>query len=79
MTIMEKCGCGAELTLSGVATIDAYVKHFDKWRKDHVHDFGPEPLAEPPLIHESGSSHERQLNEFGVTDRVPLGFQRLTD
>ena len=78
MSYIEKCSCGAEFSASESWTADAIRELAKMWRENHHHDFGPELAPEPPLIHESGSSHERQLNEFGVTDRVPLGFQRHT-
>ena len=73
----ELCSCGAELEITDVTgrSAEAIREAFTDWRDNHRHEFAP-ALAEPPLIVESGSSHERLGDEYPIQDRGPVGFQR---
>ena len=73
----ELCSCGAELEITDVTgwSAEAIREAFTDWRDNHRHEFAP-ALAEPPLIVESGSSHERLGDEYPIQDRGLVGFQR---
>ena len=73
----ELCSCGAELEITDVTgwSAEAIREAFTDWRDNHRHEFAP-AFAEPPLIHESGSSHERLGDEYPIQDRGLVGFQR---
>lgn len=82
MKFTEKCSCGAALKVALPHDIKGYSDWYRmledtaaKWRTSHVHEM-PEAEMEAPTISESGSSHERALNEYGVSDRAPMGFRR---
>ncbi len=74
----EVCSCGASFKYDRPAAItwDTTVaaELLREWRRDHRHEM-PEAEMEVPTVVESGSSHERQVNELGVTDRQPIGFR----
>lgn len=73
--IEERCSCNAKFK------VPARVRHLDAidlledWRANHRHEMPSEP-DEPPTVVESGSSHERAVNEYGVSDRAQAGFAR---
>ena len=78
MKLKEKCSCGASLEfpmLERADWLECGLKTLAEWRTSHVHEM-PEAEMEVPTISESGSSHERALNECGVSDRAPMGFRR---
>lgn len=64
----ETCSCSASIRTLSYRRVKA-------WRREHVHDVPDE--AFDPLIHESGSSHERTVDygdgEYGLA-RQPIGF-----
>ena len=68
--LSEQCGCGAVFSLETVsATHEWTMEQVKEWRIDHRHDV-PEPELEQPLIHESGSSHER-AEPFWIGHEIP--------
>lgn len=65
--MIERCSCNALI----VSFSHARIKD---WRESHRHEIPEE--SEPPLIHESGSSHERDVDTWmpeGV--RTQIGFR----
>lgn len=74
----EVCSCTASLEILDVTlwSTEALLEAMKDWRENHRHEM---PAAEPdeaPLIHESGSSHERLGDEFPIQERALVGFQR---
>lgn len=77
----ETCSCGAKFAIA-MPALPLPEIHWEKalemlqaWRRDHRHEFTP---AEPeiPLVVESGSSHERHVEDWLGEDRAPAGFAR---
>ena len=69
--LSEQCGCGAVFSLETVsATHEWTMEQVKEWRTDHHHHDMPEPELEQPLIHESGSSHER-AEPFWIGHEIP--------
>lgn len=76
----ERCSCNAKFKapamMAGAANLwENAVALLESWRQNHRHEFAPEP-DEMPLIHESGSSHERLPEFWDTEDRAPTGFMR---
>ena len=62
----EQCGCGASI-------LSFRFKRVLEWRESHRHEPGED---DQPLIHESGSSHERLPEDMTYQDhRPPMGFR----
>ncbi|MDL5351113.1 hypothetical protein [Microbacterium sp. zg-YB36] len=80
MKIAEKCSCGARFEIavfpnSALERWDWRMEQIKDWRASHRHEMPEEP-ADQPMIHESGSSHERLGDEYPVLDRArPAGFR----
>lgn len=77
----EVCSCGAKFAIDmpALPLPDIHwakgLEMLEKWRREHLHEFAPEPEG-PPTILESGSSHER-LGEYMSTENdIPFGFTR---
>ena len=72
MKYVERCSCGAKLTLETISASHAQLIAWAKeWRIDHRHDMPELELElEKPLIHESGSSHER-AEPFWIGHEIP--------
>ncbi|WP_406245811.1 hypothetical protein ACI7YT_12275 [Microbacterium sp. M] len=77
----EKCSCGAKFKIVQRTpwTTDGFERALEAvkdWRANHRHEM---PAAEPeelPLIHESGSSHERLGSYLSTENDIPFGFTR---
>lgn len=64
----ERCSCNAAIFTFRHSRVA-------EWRANHQHEM-PEESADQPMIHESGSSHERLGDEYPVLDRArPAGFR----
>ena len=78
----ETCSCGAKFEYTRVEGMPVDDQRLERvyemlkdWRKNHRHEFVPEP-AEMPLIHESTSSHEREPEVWLEGARAQAGFTR---
>lgn len=78
----EVCSCQAEfeyVRVEGMVVTDEWLERvyemLKDWRASHIHEMPPAPV-EMPLIHESGSSHERVVDEYPIQDRATIGFTR---
>lgn len=73
----EVCSCGASFAYkrprSEYWNTTTAERLLLDWRENHRHEM-PEAETEQPLIHESGSSHERAGDEYAIADRQPFGF-----
>lgn len=78
--MIEVCSCSASMEIKDVGqwSTEVLFEAFAAWRESHRHEFAPvEPMPdEPPLVVESGSSHERLADEYPTQDRALIGFQR---
>jgi hypothetical protein len=79
MKLTEICSCTASFTIETVSAAHEWmIEQAAKWRAEHHHEM-PEAEPEQPLIHESGSSHERAIEDAWPDEsRARIGF-RMND